>query len=56
MHVEELAMATGWSTPAGEGESVWFTQNRMTIVATAESTSVAYARCHRSAADPKNPG
>jgi mannose-6-phosphate isomerase-like protein (cupin superfamily) len=42
MHVEELTMASGWSTPAGEGEVVWFTQNRMTIVATAESTGGAH--------------
>src|SRR3954451_13066416 len=41
-HVEERTMTTGWSAPAGEGESVWFTQNRMTIVATAESTGGAF--------------
>jgi mannose-6-phosphate isomerase-like protein (cupin superfamily) len=42
MHVEELTMRNGWSTPAGEGETVWFTENRMTIVATAESTGGAF--------------
>ena len=42
MHVEELSMATGWSIPAGEAETFWFTQNRMTLVATAESTGGAF--------------
>src|SRR3954462_4102408 len=42
MHVEERTMTTGWSAPAGEGESVWVTQNRMTIVPTAQSTGGAF--------------
>jgi mannose-6-phosphate isomerase-like protein (cupin superfamily) len=42
MHVEELTVASGWSVAPDEGETVWFTQNRMRIVATAESTGGAY--------------
>jgi mannose-6-phosphate isomerase-like protein (cupin superfamily) len=40
--VEVIGMAEPFSVAAGEGETTWFLQNRMTVKATAEATGGAY--------------
>jgi mannose-6-phosphate isomerase-like protein (cupin superfamily) len=44
MHIEATSTFTeeAFTVPAGAGETVWFTQNRMTLKATAESTGGAF--------------
>jgi quercetin dioxygenase-like cupin family protein len=40
--MEVIDMAAPYVAAAGEGETVWFLQNRMTVKATAETTGGAY--------------